>query len=139
LHHHTLSNMLFDWIFKTHCAQILSCFSFGVSIWFIVQLIFLAFQLSSPIFSIVLWTQFGQPHPSIISIPRYMCTHPIDLVDIHLLGCVYGNECTGTHDVVCDIFVGFHMGRKQLHALLSTMFNSSRWQVNIIFIRNGIY
>jgi hypothetical protein len=67
-----------------------------------------------------------------------MCTHPIDHVNIHLLGCVYGNQCTGTHDAVCDTFVGFHMGQEQLYAL-STTFNSSHWQVNIIFIRNGIF
>jgi hypothetical protein len=67
-----------------------------------------------------------------------MCTHPIDPMDIHLLGCVYGNECTGTHDAICDTFVGSHMGREQLHVFLSNVFNSFHRQVNVIFIRNGI-
>jgi hypothetical protein len=49
---------------------------------------------------------------------------------IHLLRCVHGNEHMGTHDVVHDTFVaimrdvGFHVGEKQLHAFLSSMFNS---------------
>jgi len=61
-----------------------------------------------------------------------MCTHAIDLMGIHLLHCVHGNEHMGTYDVVHDTFVtivqdvGFHMGREQLHVLLLIMFNSSR-------------
>ncbi len=59
-----------------------------------------------------------------------MCTHPINPMGIHFLCCVHGNECIGTHDVVRNTFiaivrdVGFHMGWKQLHALLSITFNS---------------
>jgi hypothetical protein len=48
-----------------------------------------------------------------------MCTHPIDPMDIHLLGCAYGNECTKTHDVVYNTFVGFHMEWEQLHAFFN--------------------
>jgi len=45
-----------------------------------------------------------------------VCTHPIDLLGIHLLRCVHGNEHVGTHDAIRDTFiaialdVGFHMG-----------------------------
>jgi len=35
--------------------------------------------------------------------------------------------------------VNFHMGQEQLHALLSIMFNSSRWQVDIVFTKDGIH
>jgi len=50
---------------------------------------------------------------------------------IHLLCHAHGNECIGIHDAVCDTYiviardVNFHVGRKQLHALPSTMSNSS--------------
>ncbi len=73
-----------------------------------------------------------------------MCTHPIDLMGIHLLHYVHGNERIGTHDVICNTFVaiaqdvGFHVGWKQLHALPSTTFNFSRWWVNIVLTKNGI-
>jgi hypothetical protein len=46
-----------------------------------------------------------------------MCTHPINLMGIHLLCCAQNNERTKTHDVICDTFptivwdVGFHMGQ----------------------------
>jgi hypothetical protein len=50
----------------------------------------------------------------------------------------------GTHDAVCNTFAtivrdaGFHMGWEQLHALFSTMFNSSHWQINVVFTKDDI-
>jgi hypothetical protein len=50
----------------------------------------------------------------------------------------------GTHDAICDTFVaivqdvGFHVGWIQLHAFLSTMFNSSCQQVDIVFTKDDI-
>ncbi len=35
-------------------------------------------------------------------------------------------------------YVGFHVGKKQLHALPSTTFNSSCWWFDIVFIKDGI-
>ncbi len=66
--------------------------------------------------------------PSLIL--HYVCTHPINLMGIHLLHCVHGNEQTKTHDAIYNTFVvitwdvGFHMEQELLHALLSTTFNS---------------
>jgi hypothetical protein len=63
---------------------------------------------------------------------------------IHLLRCVHGNEHVGTQDAICDTFaaitrnVGFHVGQKQVHALLSTTLNSSPQRVNIVFTKDGI-
>jgi hypothetical protein len=52
LHRHTISNTLFfERIYKVHHAQIWSCSDLGAHIWLIVGLVFLAFQLYSPIFS----------------------------------------------------------------------------------------
>jgi hypothetical protein len=54
------------------------------------------------------------------------------------------HECTSIHDVVCDTFVTivqdvtFHMGRKQLHALLSSMLNPSHWRVDIMLTKDGM-
>jgi hypothetical protein len=62
------------------------------------------------------WTWFGLPHPLIVSIPRCVCTHPIDRMNIHFLCCVHGNELTKTHDTICHSFatitwdVNFHVG-----------------------------
>jgi hypothetical protein len=145
LHHHTLSSMLSNRIFKVHCAQILSCSNPGVGIWFTTQLVFLAFWLFSPIFSTLVWTQLRLPHPSIVGILQCMCTHPIDYMGIHLLCCVHGNKHTGTHDEVHDTFVaimwdvGFHVGQKQLHAFFSSTFNSFHWQVDIVLTKNDIH
>jgi hypothetical protein len=64
---------------------------------------------------------------------------------IHLLHCVHGNKHTRTHDAIHNIFaaiawnVGFHMGRKQLHAFPSTTFNSFHWQIDIVFTKYGIH
>jgi len=63
---------------------------------------------------------------------------------IHLLHYAHGNEHIGTHDAIRNIFaaiawnVGFHVGRQQLHAFLSTTFNSSRRWIDIVLIKDGI-
>jgi hypothetical protein len=70
--------------------------------------------------------------------------HLIDLTCIHFLRCVHGNERIGTHYVVCNTFVaiawdvGFHMRWKQLHALLSNMFNSY-WWIDIVLTKDDIH
>jgi hypothetical protein len=136
LHHHTLSNMLFDRICETHHAWILSCSNFAVSVRLIVRstflawLAFLAFQISSPSFSMMLQTRLGLPHLLIASILWCVCTHPINVTSVHLLCHASGNECMGTHDAIQNTFlaiaqdVNFHVGWKQLHVLLSTTFHS---------------
>jgi hypothetical protein len=50
VHRHAISNMLFNEIFETHHAQILSCFGLKVGTWLTIQLIFPTFWLSSPFF-----------------------------------------------------------------------------------------
>jgi hypothetical protein len=71
-----------------------------VSIWFTIQLLFLTFHLSSPIFCTTFHMRFGLPHPSIAGILRHVCTHNNDPMGIHLLCCVHDNERIGTHDVL---------------------------------------
>jgi hypothetical protein len=93
-HHHTLSNMLFNRIFETHHVLIISCFGLGVSVWFIVRPIFTSFWLASLVFSTTLQLWLILPHPSFTSILRCICTHPIDLMGIHLLRYVHDNEHT---------------------------------------------
>jgi len=139
LHHHTLSNILSNGIFKAHCAQNLSCFGLGVNVWFITTLVFLAFWLFSPIFSTTLHTWFKIPHLSIVGIPRCVCTNPIDLLHY-----AHGNERIKTHNVIWNTFAvivqnaSFHVGQKQLHVLPLTTFNSSHQQVNIVFTKYDI-
>jgi hypothetical protein len=104
----------------------------------------LAFWLFFLVFSITLCMQLGLPRPSITSISQCVCTHPIDLMGIHLLRCVHNNKCIRTHDVIHNTFtpiaqnVGFHVGQEQLHEFLSTTFNSSHWRINIMLTKNGI-
>ncbi len=50
----------------------------------------LRLSISFPGFSTTLQIQFGLPHPLIASILRCVCTHPIDLMGMHLLRCVHG-------------------------------------------------
>ncbi len=88
--------------------------------------------------------RLGLPHPSIASIPQCVCTHPINLMDIHLLCCTHSNKCTRTHDVIHNTFVaiaqdvGFHVGQKQLYVFPSTMFNSFHQRSNIVITKTGI-
>jgi len=83
LHHHTFANMFFNRIFEAHRARIISCSSPKVSVWLTVWPIFPSFRLASLIFSTMLWTWLGLPHPLIVNIPRCVCTHPIDPISIH--------------------------------------------------------
>ncbi len=133
--------MVFNGTFETHCVRILSCASPRAGTWVIVQQVFPTFRLFSSKFSTKLHTWLGLPHPSIIGILQCVCTHPINLMGIHLLLCAHGNEHTGTHDAICNTFVaitwdvGFHVGREQLHAFPSTTFNYSHWRVDIVFTK----
>jgi hypothetical protein len=94
LHHHTFSNMFSNKIFETHHVLILSCFGPRVGVWLIIRPIFTSFWSDSLIFSTTLQIWLKLPHPSITNIPRCMCTHPVDLMGIHLLHCVHDNEHT---------------------------------------------
>ncbi len=73
-----------------------------------------------------------------------MCTHPVDLMGMHFVRYVHGNECIGTYDAIHDTFAtiardaSFHVGWKQLHVLPSITFNSFHWWVNIVFTKDGI-
>ncbi len=145
LHHHTLSRMLFNKIYKTHHAQILSCSDLETSTWLTYRPTCLTFWLSSPSFYTTFQTWLGLSHLLIVSIPWCVYTHPIDATSVQLLYHTYNNEHTCTHDVVHDSFVaiawddGFHVGCEQLYALPLTTFHSSCWWVDIVFTKNGIY
>ncbi len=100
LHYHTFSNMIFNRIFKAHCAWILSCF--GPKVCARLQLINLfSLLISSPNFSTSLWTWFGLSHPSIASILSCIHTHLIDFMGIHLLHCTHGNPWCSSQHLCC--------------------------------------
>jgi len=67
--------MLFNEIFETYYAQILSCFGSGASAWLTIWLIFLSFQLVLLIFSTMFQIQLGWPQSSIAGILQCVCTH----------------------------------------------------------------
>jgi hypothetical protein len=73
-----------------------------------------------------------------------MCTHPIDPMGIHLLHYTHGNKQMRTQDGIHNTFViiawniGFHVGWKQLHALLLNTFNFSHWRINIVLTKDEI-
>jgi hypothetical protein len=72
----------------------------------------------------------GLPYHSMVSLPRCVCTHPIDPVGIQILHCAHGNELIGTYDVVHDTFAaivqndGLYVGQEKLHVLPSATLNS---------------
>jgi hypothetical protein len=65
-------------------------------------------------------------------------------MSIDFLCYLHGNKHTKTHDAINDTLIviaqdaGFHVGRKQLHALPSTMFNSFCWSIDIVFTNDRI-
>ncbi len=69
-------------------------------------------------FFVMFQIQLGMPHPPIVNILWCVCTHPINLIGIHLLHCAHGNKHIGTHDAVHNTFAtiardaSFHVGRK---------------------------
>ncbi len=82
LHHHTLSNMLFDEILKVNRVQILSCPSPRVGVWLVTWPIFPTFLLFSPIFSTLFKMWLKLTYHSILGIPWCVHTHPIDPMGI---------------------------------------------------------
>jgi hypothetical protein len=139
-----LSNMLYDTILETHHVWILSCFGLRVNTWFITWLIFLTFWLSSPILHNALdvpWITRSFNY----SLPWCVCTHPINLMGIHLLCCTHDNKHTRTHDIVHNTFAtfawdaSFHVGQEQLHVDHLIKFKSSYCQVGIVFTKDGFH
>jgi hypothetical protein len=102
LHHHTHSSMLFDKIFETHCAQILSCFGPEACAWLTTWLASPTFRLFSLSFSTTFQTWFGLSHLSIVGIPQCVCTHPINATSVYLLHYLlhstHSNERTCIYD-----------------------------------------
>jgi hypothetical protein len=138
LHHHTLSSMFFYKTFEAHCAQILSCSSLGVGVWYIAQPIFPNFFYNT---SYVTWTtpSFNCKHPS-------MCLHTshrpygYPLLTLCSWQRTHLNPwCNLRHHYRHCVIFGFHVGWEQLHVLPSTTFNSSCWQVDIVFTKIGIH
>jgi hypothetical protein len=75
-----------------------------------------------------------------------VCAHiPLTLWVSIFLHYVHGNEHIRTHDAIHNTFAtiaqdaSFHMGRKQLHAFLSTTFNFSSRRVDIVLTKNDIH
>ncbi len=137
--------MFFDKIYIAHHAWILSCFGPRVSVWLTTRPFSPSFWLDFSIFFIVFQIWLRLPHPSIVSIPWCVCTHPIDPMGIHLLCCVHANELTWTHDAIHYTFVaimkdvGFHVGQEQLHALPSNTFNFSCQWIDIVLTKDDIH
>ncbi len=113
----------------------------SVNIWHIVQLVFLAFRLSSLIFSFQMWLRL--PHLSIVSAID-VCAHIPSTLYVCTC-CTCDNECTWTHDIICNTFftvmqdANFHVGWKQLHAFPSTTFSSSYQRIDNVFTKDGIH
>jgi len=117
LHHHTLSNMLFNKIFETHCVQILSCFGLGAGVLVYNSINFPSLSIIFPILfhsaSNMTWstTSFNYRYPLMYVHTSHRC------YKCHFLCCAHGNEHIGTHDEVCDTFstiaqdANFHVGR----------------------------
>jgi hypothetical protein len=95
-------------------------------------------------FSTSINTQLGLPHLSIVGILWCVCAHPNNLMNIHFLCYVHGNERTKSHDVVHNTFAtiaqnaNFHVGQEKLHSFFSTTFNSFDWRIDIVFTKDGI-
>ncbi len=64
-----------------------------------------SFHLSYAHFLITLCIQFDIPHPAIAHFSQCQCGHTINDLCIQLLHCLYGNECTATHDMLQDVVV----------------------------------
>jgi hypothetical protein len=115
LHHHTLSNMMFNEIPKAHCVQIVSCSGPRANTWLTIRQASPTFRLFSLIFFMALQTWFGLPHPSISNIFQCVCMHPINPMGIHFLHALIATNARETHDPICNTFAtiawnaGFHV------------------------------
>jgi hypothetical protein len=134
--------MFFDETCEAHHAWILSCFGPRASAWLTSWLVFPPFLLFSPIFYTTLYTTWITPSLN--------CKHP--LMCVHTSHQPYGypafTMCSWQRmhwndDAIYDTFatimwnVGFHVGWEQLHAFISTTFNSFHRQIDIVFTKNA--
>lgn len=109
--------------FHSHWACLRSFAGPSVGVWLFIRLIILCFHFLSNVFSFVLQTKLGLPHPLVLRLTHYICGLPLDLVGIHFLCYAHGGEKTASHDVVWDAFVSvtrdarFHVLQEQTHIL----------------------
>ncbi len=146
LHHHTISSMFFDGTFEAHHAQILSCYGPRASAWLTSSTSLPNLLIIFPNFLHNIWymtwttPSFNYRHP-------LMCVHTSHWLygDWPLMFCSWQWTHIETHDAIRNTFatigwnIGFHVGQKQLHALLSTTFNSFRQRIDIVFTKDGIH
>jgi len=122
-----------------------SCVGPSVGAWLFAHLAIPCFHLPSDVFSFVLWTRLGLPHPLVLNLTHYIYDQLLDPMGIHLLHYVHGGERVISHDVIWDVFasivknVRFHILQKQTHVLMLPSLQSSCWQVDIILLVDDVH
>jgi len=103
LHVYFFSRILFYLHLDSHHTHLKSCAWSKVGAWLSPhQIIF--FCLALNVFSSIVRTKLGLPHPLALGLSNCICGQPLDRMGIHLFFCTHGRERTTSHDVVWDAF-----------------------------------
>jgi hypothetical protein len=130
MHEHSFSNIISKLYNNYHRVQLRSC-ALGLSAWLSIHPIISFFRMASDIFSLILHTKLGLPHPTIHGLSQCICSQAINPIGIHLLCCVHGGKHMATNDAIQNSFtsivkdVGFHVLYKQTHLLSMPSFQTS--------------
>jgi len=126
------------WLFDLHRTHLRSCVSSRAIAWLFVKLVIPPFCLVSYVFSFVLCTKLGLPHPLALGVTHCICGEPLDLVGTHFLCYCHGGEWTTFHNVIWVAFasiakdVRFHISHDQTHVLPPPSFPSFHQWVDIV-------
>jgi hypothetical protein len=122
--------------FDSHKLE--SCARLSMEAWLFAHLIISCFHFPSNVFSCVLWTRLGLPHPLVLGLTHCICGHSLNPMGIHLLHCTHGGERIASYNAIQDAFVsivrdaGFHILHKQTHILWPPSFQFFYRWVNIV-------
>ncbi len=104
--------------FNLHWVCLRSCVRPNAGVWLFAHLATPCFHLSLDVFSFLLWTRLGFPHPLVLSLAHCIYSQLVNPMGIHRLHYVHGGERIVSHDVIWDVFVSivrdvrFHILRK---------------------------
>lgn len=130
LHEHSFSNIIYNMASNSYHMWLRFYVGLGAHIYFFACQVIPSFCLVSNVFSFVLCTNLGLPHPLAIGFIQCICDYGLDLVGTHLFRYSHGEEQITSHNAFQDAFafimkdVGFHVLHEQIHVCPLPYFES---------------
>jgi len=127
---------IFVMFFNLHWVCLRSYVRPSVGAWSFVHLAILCFHLALDVFSFVLWTKLGLPHPLVLSLTHCIYSQLWNPMGIHLLHYAHGGKRTcylGCFCVHCEKCKVSHLAKANpcSYVAFSSIFSLVGWHCSI--------